>query len=89
MILLIKKKANNVDSQSVNKELHYNTTHTDYLYQRKVIKTHKTFILHQQYFTFQRQYNTNNLELMIQTMQSQIEQMQAQIDNLTSNNPPP
>ena len=33
----IKKKGNNVDSHSVNKELHYNTTHTDYMYQRKVI----------------------------------------------------
>ena len=30
-----KKNDNNVDSHSVSKELHYNTTHTYYMYQRK------------------------------------------------------
>ena len=42
MILLIKKNDNNVDPHSIRKELHYNTTHTDYMYQRKVINNHKT-----------------------------------------------
>ena len=45
-----KKNDNNVDSHSVSKELHYNTTHTDYMYQRKVINNHKTFIINQQIF---------------------------------------
>ena len=42
-----KKNDNNVDSHSISKELHYNTTHTDYMYQRKVIKNHKTFLTQQ------------------------------------------
>ena len=40
-ILLIKKNGNNVDSHSISKELHYNTAHTDYIYQRKVTNNHK------------------------------------------------
>ena len=50
MTLLIIRKDNNVDSHSASKELHYNTTHTDYMYQRKVINNHKTFIINQQIF---------------------------------------
>ena len=43
MALLFLRKGNSVDSHSVNKELHYNTTHTDYMYQRKVTNNRKTF----------------------------------------------
>ena len=83
MALLFLRKGNSVDSHSVNKELHYNTTHTDYMYQRKVINNHKTCITHQQYFTYQRK---GNHELQVQTLNAIVADLQTQINNLTSGN---
>ena len=74
-----KKNDKNVDSHSVSKELHYNTTHTDYMYQRKVIKNHKTSITQQQYFTYQRKGNN---ELQIQALNAIVAGLQTQINNL-------
>ena len=76
----VKKNDNNVDSHSVSKELHYNTTHTDYMYQRKVINNHKTFIIQQHYFTYQRKGNN---ELQIQALNAIVADLQAQINNLS------
>ena len=78
-----KKTDNNVHSHSVNKELHYNTTHTDYMYQRKVINNHRTFITHQQYFTYQRK---GSHELQIQALNATVADLQTQINNPTSGN---
>ena len=75
-----KKNDNNVDSHSISKELHYNTTHTDYMYQRKVINNHKTFIIQQHYFTYQRKGNN---ELQIQALNAIVADLQAQINNLS------
>ena len=80
MILLILRNDKNVDSHSVSKELHYNTTHTDYMYQRKVINNHKTFIIQQHYFTYQRKGNN---ELQIQALNAIVADLQAQINNLS------
>jgi hypothetical protein len=75
-----KKTDNNADSHSISKELHYNTTHTDYMYQRKVINNHKTFIIQQHYFTYQRKGNN---ELQIQTLNAIVADLQTQINNLS------
>ena len=80
---ILKKKDNNVDSHSVNKGLHYNTTHTDYMYQRKVINNRKTFKIHQQCFVYQRK---GNHELQIQASNAIVAGLQTQINNLTSGN---
>ena len=85
---------NNIEitsSQNVSKDLHYHTSHTDFMYKRNTTKNdnRRSFIIQQNHFTFQRQYNTNNLELMIQFMQLQIDQMQTQINDLSSSNNPP
>ena len=71
---------NNVDSHSISKELHYNTTHTDYMYQRKVINNHKTFITQQHYFTYKRKGNN---ELQIQALSAIVADLQTQINNLS------
>ena len=75
-----KKNDNNVESQSISKELHYNTTHTDYMYQRKIIKNHKTFITQQNYFTYQRKANN---ELQIQALNAIVADLQNQINVLS------
>ena len=77
----IQTEINNIEitsSQNVNKDLHYHTSHTDFMYKRNTTKNdnRRSFIIQQNHFTFQRQYNTNNLELMTQFMQLQIDQMQ-------------
>ena len=56
-LLLLRKKYANVGSHSVSNELHYNTTHTDYVYQRKVSNSHKTCLTHQHYLSYQRKGN--------------------------------
>ena len=73
---------------TVNKQSHYHSSNTDFLYQRNTTNhdNRRQFVIQNHYFTFQRQYNTNNLELTVQLMQLQIEQMQTQINNLSSSN---
>ena len=53
------------------------------MYQRKVINNHKTFITHQQYFTYQRK---GNHELQVQALNAIVADLQTQINNLTSGN---
>ena len=53
------------------------------MYQRKVINNHKTFIIHQQYFTYQRK---NNHELQIQALNVIVADLQTQVNNLSSGN---
>ena len=86
----IQTEINNIEitsSQKVSKDLHYHTSHTDFMYQRNTTNndTRRQFVIQNHYFTYQRRYNTNNLELMVQFMQLQIDQMQTQINNLSSN----
>ena len=75
-----KKNDKNVESHSISKDLHYNTTHTDYMYQRKVINNHKTFIIQQHYFTYQRKGNN---DLQIQALNAIVADLQTQINNLS------
>ena len=49
------------------------------MYQRKVINNHKTFITHQQYFTYQRK---GNHELQIQALNAIAADLQTQLNNL-------
>ena len=53
------------------------------MYQRKVINSHKTLIIHQQYFTYQRK---GNHELQVQALSAIVADLQTQIKNLTSGN---
>ena len=57
------------------------------MYQRNTTNNdnRKSYVIQQNYFTFQRRYNTSQLEL-IQFLQLHIEQMQTQINNLSSSN---
>ena len=77
-------------SQNVNKQSHYHTSNTDFLYQRNTTNNdnRKHIVLQNRYFTFQRQCNIHNLELQIQMMRLQIEQMQAQINSMSSGGDP-
>ena len=64
----IQTEINNLEipnPQNVNKEPHYHTSHTDFMYQRNTTNNdnRKHIVLQNRYFTFQRQYNTNHLEL--------------------------
>jgi len=71
--------------QNVSKELHYHTSHTDFMFEKKVTNHNydkrRTFV-QQHYFTYQRKSNTNDLELNIQYLQLQINDLQNQINNL-------
>ena len=75
-------------SQNVSKELHYHTSHTDFMFKKKVTNHNydkrRSYVLQQNYFTYQRKANTNNLELNIQYLQLQINDLQNQINNLNS-----
>ena len=51
------------------------------MYQRKVTNNHKTFIVHQQYFTYQRK---GHHELQIQELNAIVSDLQNQINNLSS-----
>ena len=53
------------------------------MYQRKVINNRKTFIIHQQCFTYQRK---GNHELQIQALSAIVADLQTVIYNLTSGN---
>ena len=70
---------------NVNKEVYYNTTHTDYTFQRnKTIHKYdnrRPFILQQNYVTYQRK---GNQELHIQLLNNIVADLQNQIDNITS-----
>ena len=67
-----------------HQELYYNTTHTEYTFQRNnTMHKHgnrRTFILQQNYFTYQR---TGNQELQIQTLNNIVAELQNQNDNFT------
>ena len=81
----------NPSTQNISKDLHYHTSHTDFMFKRNATNNdnRRSYIIQQNHFTFQRQYNTNHLDLQIQFMQLQIEQIQAQINSMSSNDPPP
>ena len=72
--------------QNVSKELHYHTSHTDFLFEKKVTNHNydkrRSYVLQQNYFTYQRKANTNDLELNVQYLQLQINDLQNQINNL-------
>ena len=69
----------NPPTQDVSKDLHYHTSHTDFMFKRNTTKNdnRRQFVIQNHYFTFQQQCNTDHLDLQIQFMQLQIEQMQA------------
>ena len=68
----------------VNKEPYYNTTHTDYTFQRNntihKYDNRRSFILQRNYFTYQRK---GNHELQIQALNNIIAGLQNQINNFT------
>ena len=68
-----------------SKELHYNTTHTDYMFRKSVINNHRTFIIQQPVFTYQRK---RNQYLQIQLLNMIVADVQNQINNLNASSPP-
>ena len=56
------------------------------MYQRNNTKNdnRRSYIMQNQYFTYQRKGNTNELGIMMQTLQQQVNEMQIQINNLSS-----
>ena len=74
----------NQGNWNVNTELYYNTTHTDYTFQRND-RIHKydnrmNFVTQQSYFTYQRK---GNQELHIQALNTIVADLQNQINNFT------
>ena len=75
------------NQQNVSKDLHYHTSHTDFMYQGHNTKNdnRRSHIIQQHYFTYQRK---GNQELQIPTLNIIVSDLQAQTDSITSNNPP-
>ena len=75
------------NQQNVSKDVHYHTSHTDFMYQRNTTKNdnRRSFIIQQNYITYQRK---GNQELQIQALNIIVSDLQTQINNITSNNPP-
>ena len=69
-----------------SKELHYNTTHTDHMFQNNVINNRITVIIQQYFFTYQRKCNQ---ELQVQLLNMIVADLQNQLSNITANNHPP
>ena len=74
----------NQGNLNVNKELYYNTTHTDYTFQRNntihKYDNRRSYILQQNYFTYQRK---GNQELQIQALNNIVADLQNQINSFT------
>ena len=74
----------NQGNLNVYKELYYNTTHTDYTFQRNntihKYDNRRSFIIQQNYFTYQRK---GNQELQIQALNNIVADLQNQINNFT------
>ena len=70
---------------NVNKELYYNTTHTNYTFQRDntihKYGNRRSFIIQNHYFTYQRKCKQ---ELQIQLLNNIAADLQNQIDSITS-----
>ena len=69
--------------QNVSNESHYHTSHTDFMYQRNIIKNdnRRQVLTHQQYFAYQRK---GNHQLQIQALNNIVADLQNQINNLSS-----
>ena len=60
----IQTEINNIAISNVSNgsiELHYDTTHTDCMFQENVINNHGTFITQQHYCTYQRKITLNQI----------------------------
>ena len=74
----------NQGNLNVNKELYYNTTHTDYTFQRNntihKYNNRRSFTTQPNYFTYQRQ---GKQELQIQSLNNIVADLQNQINTFT------
>ena len=83
----LQTEINNIEKNpgtgNVNKESHYHTSHTDFMYQRNTTNNDKRkYIVHQNhYFTFQRKGNN---ELAIQALNILVADLQTQINSMSS-----
>ena len=82
----IQTEINNIEitSSNVSKDLHYHTSHTDFMYKRNITKNdnRRQFVIQNHYFTYQRK---GNHELAIQALNIIVNDLQNQINNLSSN----
>ena len=68
---------------NVNKQNHYHTSHTDFMYQRNTTNNdnRRQFVIQNHYFTYQRKGNN---ELAMQALNIIVADLQNQINNLNS-----
>ena len=73
----------NPSTANVSKELHYNTSRTDFMYQRNNTNngSRRSYIIQNHYFTYQRK---GNHELQTQALNPIVADLQNQIYNLSS-----
>jgi hypothetical protein len=81
----IQTTINNIEipnPQNVSKDLHYHTSHTDFMYQRNTMNNdnRRQFVIQNHYFTYQRKGNN---ELQIQASNDIVADLQTQINNLS------
>ena len=80
----------NQGNLNVNREIYYNTTHTDHTFQRNSTihryDNRRGFNIQNHYFTYQRK---GKQELQIQLLNTIVAYLQDQINNLSNSNPPP
>ena len=80
----------NQGNLNVNKELYYNTTHTDYPFRRNntihKYDNRRSYILQQNHSTYQRK---GNQELQVQLLNNTVADLQNQINNINTSSPPP
>ena len=84
----IQTELNNIDSSNVSngsKDLHYNTTHTDYMFQKHVINNHISFII-QPHFHISTKRSSRVTSSIVKYDSADL---QNQLNNITANNPPP
>ena len=81
----IQTTINNIEitnPQNVNKESHYHTSHTGFMYQRNTTNNdnRRQFVIQNRYFTYQRK---GNKEFAIQALNIIVADLQTQINNLS------
>ena len=73
----------NPSTQNISKDLHYHTSHTDFMFKRNTTKNdnRRQFVIQNHYFTYQRKGNN---ELAAQALNIIVADLQTQINNLSS-----
>ena len=88
-IINIKTEIDNIQNNpvtgDVSKDLHYHTSHTDFMYQRNTTNNdnRRQFVIQNHYFTYQRRGSSADLEVAVQALNIIVADLQNQINNLS------